>query len=132
MINNVVEELIQVIEALEGSKTVTLLDDESNSWRFNFTKDGKIGIDESQENLLRNKLAETLRYKGSIVIRQHTELKKGGIPINKIYGVYLHNNDWSPIPAEDMEYVHNNTGGTRDRLPIERNVVFASLQKSIE
>ena len=124
MINNVVEELIRVIEALEGSKVVTLLDNENKSWQFDFSKDGRVNNDEM---LLRTKMAAAMDYKGSIVIRQVMDIKKDGMPLNKIYGIYLHNHDWTPISPEDMEYAH--TWGEHEKLPREKNVVYASLNK---
>ncbi|MGE5627993.1 MAG: hypothetical protein ACM3X7_07720 [Solirubrobacterales bacterium] len=122
MINNVVEELIQVIEALEGEKIITLMDDDKNSWQFNFSKNGKIGEDESHEKMLRTKLSETLTSKGSIIIRQSTDIKKAGIPVKKMYGIYLHNNDWTPIAISDMELSYGTSTGSGE-------VIFATLHK---
>lgn len=123
MINNVVEELIQEIEALEGEKIVTLVDDDKNSWQVSFSKSGKIGQEESHEQMLRTKLSETLKSKGSIIIRQTTDMKKAGIPVKKMYGVYLHNNDWTPISVSDMELSYGTSTGSGE-------VIFASLKRA--
>ena len=126
--NEPLEQLISIINELQGNKIITLTNfEKQQSWQYDFSETGAIGYSLGHKAMFMSQLLGAMCVGGSIVVRQFTDIRNNNIPVKKLYGISLCNNKWYPISVKEMEIAHTTDAKTGNKIPKEKNIVFAEL-----
>ena len=121
-------ELIEKIKKIPGDKIITIVSDDSLPSQFDILENGEIGYDPSHQELFRAKLIHAFNNSGGMIIRQFTKIYDQGLPVKKIYGVFLGNGGYIGLCKEEVEKACCTDAKTGKRIPREKNVVFCDFQ----
>ena len=131
---NALEQLIEEILKIRGGKIITLVTDDL--FKIDIDEEGKFGYHPSHREVFNLKLQKALRDGGGMVIREFLPLKvKQRIPDGKeiwipeknLYGVYLGDQRWMGMSAEEVQHSHETDSATGKPIPREEGVHYKAF-----